>query len=342
MSTTTFNGLISLLRPATRIFIQTHNFPDQDAIATACGLQALLRHFGIEAHLCYKGSIDNMAIKHVIQKYEIEILEYSQIHDMNFDDKIVLVDGQKFNANMTDLPGDEIACIDHHPDNNKCGYSYVDIRNCGACSSIITQYFIDAGIGMDEKTATLLLYGLQMDTDNMRRGVTEIDIEAFRYLFPLADASMLSSLAGQAMREQDLRAFGKAIESISIKNRLGLVLIPFACEDYLIAQVADFVMQLSEVDTAIVYSKRPDGLKFSARTALPYVHCGHLLNECLAAEGGNGGGHPHMAGGFLKSDNIPSLYDEAMSWEARKENAKNFRDHLADKFSAFIDKGRSS
>lgn len=319
-----------------RVFIQTHNFPDPDAIASASGLQALLRHYGIDASLCYKGSIDSIGIKRVIEEYGVPILEYGQIPDMTFDDKIILVDGQKFNANMTDLPGDEVACVDHHPHNSKCEYAYADIRPCGACSSIIARYFRQSGAALDEKTATLLLYGLQMDTDYMRRGVTELDIDAFRELFPLADKAMLRQLAGQAMRERDLRAFGKAIETIRIKDGLALARIPFACEDHLIAQVADFVLQLSEVDTAVVYSKRPDGIKFSARTVLPEAHCGNLLNNCLGAEGGGGGGHPHMAVGFLPREKVPTLYDQGVSWEDSKANAEGFRDHLAERIGAFI------
>ena len=38
-----------------RVFIQTHNFPDPDAIACAYGLSELLKAKGIDAEICYKG-----------------------------------------------------------------------------------------------------------------------------------------------------------------------------------------------------------------------------------------------------------------------------------------------
>ena len=40
------------------VFIQTHNYPDQDALASAQGLKILLEHFGKQAIICYKGQID--------------------------------------------------------------------------------------------------------------------------------------------------------------------------------------------------------------------------------------------------------------------------------------------
>ena len=36
------------------VYIQTHNFPDPDAIASAFGLQELLKLRGIHATICYK------------------------------------------------------------------------------------------------------------------------------------------------------------------------------------------------------------------------------------------------------------------------------------------------
>lgn len=329
---------LTKLLTGSRVFIQSHNFPDQDAVASAYGLQCILRHFGIESNLCYAGSIDNMGIQLIMKEYDIQIQEYAQIKGMTFDDKIILVDGQKFNANMTDLPGGEIACIDHHPTNDKCEYAYRDIRICGACSSIITEYFRLWNVPISKEAATLLLYGLRMDTANFSRGVTELDIKAFEYLFPLADGNMLKKLAGRNLLKEDLRAFGSAIENVALRDGLGVVHIPFKCDDYLIAQIADFILTLAEVDTAVVYSKRDNGLKFSARTLLPYVHCGNMLLSVLKEEGGSGGGHPHMAGGFIPREKLSILYDENLSWEEQKRNINDFINHLTEKFEHFLKK----
>lgn len=318
---------------APHVYIQTHDFPDPDAIGSACGIHHILKHYGINTEICYAGHVTNDALHHLINEYDISLREASEIHDMSISDKIILIDGQKLNANMTDLPGEEVACIDHHPDNEQVMLAYEDIRPCGACTSIITEYFRLLEVPLDKKTATLLLYGLQMDTDNLRRGVTSLDIEAFSYLFSLADGDMLKRLAGRTMRERDLRAFGAAIETIELTGHLAIAFIPFACDDYLIAQIADFMLALSEVDLSIVYSKRENGLKFSARTLLPDVHCGNLLKTCLGSEGGNGGGHPHMAGGFIPREKLLSLYDNNLSCDSINYNLASLQEHLIKKIN---------
>ena len=39
------------------IYIQPHNYPDPDALASAKGLQALLLHYGITSSICFSGHI---------------------------------------------------------------------------------------------------------------------------------------------------------------------------------------------------------------------------------------------------------------------------------------------
>ena len=155
--------LIVLLK-GHKTYIQTHNFPDPDAIASAYGLQYFLQQFGIDAILCYDGSIDKLSTKRMLTVFSMEILHADLLADMQESDYIVTVDGQKYNTNFTDLPGDEVACVDHHPQVRDCGYHYKDIRMAGACSSIVVSYYREMGIAIPPLVASALAYGIKMDT----------------------------------------------------------------------------------------------------------------------------------------------------------------------------------
>ena len=85
------------------IFIQTHNFPDPDAIASAYGLKVLLEKKGIGATICYKGRIDDTITAKMAQLLAIDIVEQEEITDMSAESEIILVDSQKGNANVIDL-----------------------------------------------------------------------------------------------------------------------------------------------------------------------------------------------------------------------------------------------
>ena len=52
-----------------KIYIQTHNFPDPDAISTAYGLQAFLKAYNIDSTICYDGKIDQLSTSRMLENF---------------------------------------------------------------------------------------------------------------------------------------------------------------------------------------------------------------------------------------------------------------------------------
>ena len=289
------------------VYIQTHNFPDPDAIASAYGLQKLLALHGVESRLCYDGRIDKLSASKMLDSFQIRMLPYERLlPHMRESDRIICVDSQKHGGNVTDFIGDEVACIDHHPTFVPVEYRYQDIRITGACATLIAEYYALSGSEPDRDTATALLYGLKMDTLQFTRGVTELDIQMFAFLFPRCDQEKLADLERNNMEFTDLKAYGAVIESIELYDKVGFSCIPFSCPDALIAILSDFILALVEVEVAVVFSFRTDGIKLSVRSEDPAVHAGDLLHEAVK-EIGSGGGHASMGGGMIPRDRLPEL-----------------------------------
>ena len=289
------------------VYIQTHNFPDPDAIASAFGLQKLLGAYGVESRLCYDGKIDKLSASKMLSTFRMEMSPYeSLIADMKETDRIICVDTQKHAGNVTDFIGDEVACIDHHPTFVPVEYKYQDIRMTGACATLIAEYYALSGIAPGRDVATALLYGLKMDTLNLARNVTALDIEMLGYLFPYCDPDTLADLERNNMEFTDLKAYGAAIENIELYDKVGISYVLFTCPAALVAILSDFILALVEVEVAIVASFREDGIKLSVRSEDPEVHAGNLLHKALLGIG-NGGGHATMGGGFISRERVPEL-----------------------------------
>lgn len=296
-----FNQLAALCL-GKHIYIQTHNFPDPDAIASVFGLQRLLALRGIPSTLCYDGRIDKLSAYKMLKAFRIEMFPYEQLRpNMTEEDYVICVDAQKHSGNITDFIGNEVACIDHHPTFVPVSYRYQDIRLTGACATLIAQYYQQLSCKPDKQTATALLYGLKMDTLQFTRGVTDLDIEMFAFLFPLCDQKTLTWLERNNMEFSDLKAYGAAIENIELYDKVGLSCIPFPCPDALIAIISDFILALQEVEVAVIFSCREDGIKFSVRSEHTSIHAGHLVHEALRGYG-DGGGHATMAGGMIRKE----------------------------------------
>lgn len=281
------------------VFIQTHNFPDPDAISSAYGLKILLDTYGVKSTICYKGKIDRYSMMRFIEYLDTPIVNMDELSYMKGSDEIILVDGQKGNSNLVDLIGNEVICIDHHPTFEKVNYRYSDIRpEIGACASIIASYFFDNDITVDEKTATALIYGIKVDTANLSRGVSKLDLDMFYKLYWLSDREVLGKLERSEIQFDDLKAYANAIRSIKIFDNISFAHTGKDCPEPLIASISDFMLAMSEIDCSIVYSIRKDGIKLSIRSCDASIDSGTLTNRALKGIG-TGGGHATMAGGFV-------------------------------------------
>ena len=282
------------------VYIQMHNFPDPDAIASAFGLQELLKYCGIESTICYKGTIERYSTERMRQMLRIKLENIENLSDrLTEDDEVILVDAQKGNSNIINIKGDEIICIDHHPTFEKYEYRFADIRpEVGACASIIAQYFIENNIPMNKRIATALTFGIRMDTKNLSRGVSKLDMEMLYQMFDWCDQDMIHSLENSNLYFEDLMAYSRAISSIQVYANISFADTGKDCPEGLIASVSDFMLALVEVTFSIVYSRKRDGIKLSVRSEWPELDAGKIISRALDGIG-NGGGHAAMAGGFV-------------------------------------------
>lgn len=286
------------------VYIQTHNYPDQDALASSLGLQILLKEKNIQSTICYTGQIDKYNTQKMVELLPMSILNNEEF-TMEEEDEIILIDSQQGNRNVNNFPGKIIACIDHHPMQEVKNYLFYDIRShIGACATIIGEYFQENQILISKDTATALVYGIKMDTANLTRKVTEKDVEIFSMLYKLADKNKLHKIESSSLRKEDLRAYQEAITNLKIYGRIGIAKIGNDYSEALLGSVSDFLLTLAEIDITLVYSYRMGGLKFSVRSATPKVDAGILIKNALMNVG-DGGGHITMAAGF-----IPGLHTE--------------------------------
>ncbi len=223
---------------------------------------------------------------------------------MTPEDYIITVDSQKGNANIRDLIGDVGACIDHHPIFCEVDdYKYKDIRIVGSCATIIADYYRHYDIDMPESVATALLYGLKCDTRDFTRGVTQLDVEIYAYLFSRSNAQQIRYFQSGEIHYDELNSFADSMRKIDIFDGVAFAFLNFNCADAFIATVSDFILDIDAVNFAIVYTRRGNGFKFSVRSEFDELDAGQIVSEALAGLG-SGGGHRSMAGGFAEESKV--------------------------------------
>jgi nanoRNase/pAp phosphatase (c-di-AMP/oligoRNAs hydrolase) len=298
-----FKELLSVIDKERKLYVQMHRPPDPDCLATAAVLSDMLRSVGYYPQIVYTGLISKPETMELIDNIGIKIIRLDTESNRNLiapDDQIIVVDCQKENSNVTRLPGEYIACIDHHPDLASSGYAYSDIRpEYGACSSLIFEYAQEYGYEINPVQAALMIYGIRIDTDDLSRRKYLLDIDIFCALYKIANLDILSNIGRNSIRPEDISTTIVAYENLTIKNN---VAYSFAGDDKAkesLAELADKLISLADVSFVVVYSKCFNGYNFSIRSQVLAMHAGKIAKYAFANANGDGGGHMYMAGGII-------------------------------------------
>src|SRR6185369_1777273 len=211
---------------------------------------------------------------------------------------VALVDTQPGRINNS-LPRDVLPAvvIDHHPAYGDYGrVPFVDLRDeYGATSTILTEYVREARIEIESKLATALFYGISAETQDLGREATPADIAAAQFLYPYTNKRRLAKIENARVPRVYFRAFHEAIERAVIYDRVVVSILPEVQYPDMVAEVADFLLRLDEVEWACAIGGFGDNLHVSLRTTERDVNAGDVLQGVLGNE--SAGGHDMTAGG---------------------------------------------
>ena len=322
-----FFTFLERLRSLPGVVIQAHDFPDHDAIASAFALGHLLSTQGINTRLVYNGIVDRISLQKMISALSIPITHASEA-GLTDDDKIITVDGCVGEKNVTDLPGDEIAVIDHHEVKAPPGLWFSDIRpEYGATETIIYEYYQAAGEIMPREIAAALQIGLAIDTANLTRGFVAADLQAFEYFHTIADQELVGRICRNSMQHSELIYYQKMLAVLDRQDNIAFAWLKEGCPKNMLGVLGDFVLALDEVDVVILAATSGESIHLSLRSESPDVNVSTLVKGVLVQNNiGFGGGHSHMAGGILDIEKLNNSTLSANLFELFLARIRRFND----------------
>ncbi|HTM02173.1 MAG TPA: DHH family phosphoesterase [Vicinamibacterales bacterium] len=277
---------------ADRILILLHNDPDPDALASGLALRNVLRRTKQTAVIAALQGVtrpENQRMMNLLDIH-VEIIKPDQISGF---DRIAMVDVQPhYFAGVIDRVD---LVIDHHPE--QTGYSAVfkDIRaDYGSTSTIMTEHLRAVDANISERTATAMLYAIKSDTLFFNRQANRVDIEAFSYLYPLADAALIKKMEGAEITTDRLDYVLKARQNGRLQEQVFCAFLGTSPREDFIPYVADFYLQLESVRWTIVAGIVNDSLVMSVRNLGYSKNAGEFVRKHFS-DVGSAGGHRSMA-----------------------------------------------
>ena len=298
---------------AESILILLQDDPDPDAIASGLALRQVLGRNKQTAPLGSFGRVTRPENIAMVKLLEIEIEKITKHTIKNFD-SVAVVDLQP--PHLSNPPAKIDLVIDHHPEQFTYTSRLKDIRpGYGATSTILLEYLLCTNSSIGTRLATAMLYGIKSDTFALSREVNEWDVQAFSYLYPLANQNLMRRIERPELPPAALDALSLALKNRRVIDKVAFVNLGRVERDDLIPQMADFSLSFEGIEWAFVSGVYESNYIISVRNVGYVRAAGRVLKEAFG-DVGSAGGHASMAKAIIP------LAEFNRTWEIDSRNIR--------------------
>ncbi len=301
------NGIKERISSCENCLILGHRFSDYDAMGTAIGIFAMVKHFGKDVSIVYDH--ENSLCEKLVRKYVSEtgntpfVDRKTAMQKLTDDTLVFLVDTHR--ASYCEAPdvvntAKNVIIIDHHRKAvdhlSKAVISHIN-ANASSASEMLTEllpYMSDKSV-ISASEADALLSGIMLDTKNfvLRSGVSTF--EAASYLKALgADSVKVKKLFSTTAEEHKIKSEIVASAFIYRDCAISVADVKNCDVRIVTSQAADELLNITGVKASFVLFRTGDIYNISARSL-------GEINVQLVMEKLGGGGHLTMAASQINS-----------------------------------------
>ncbi|MBU5349569.1 DHH family phosphoesterase [Paenibacillus lautus] len=313
------HALRDLMQESDKVIIMGHKLPDMDVVGAAIGVLKAAQMYKVEAYIVMEGM--NPSISRLMEEVRKDealmnrfISTEQAMQIMTEHTLLVVVDTHK--ASMTMEPrlvhrASRVVVMDHHRRGeefiNDAVLIYLEPYASSTCELVteVLQY-IHERVSLTPVEATALLAGITVDTKHFALHTGSRTFEAAGFLRRHgADTMMI-----QRVLKEDLTEFIAKAEIVKhakmVYDHIAIAVSKSGepMPQLLIAQVADMLLNMTDVQASFVISERTDGkIGISARSM-------GKMNVQMIMERLGGGGH--LTNAAVQLDTTPEKAEEKL------------------------------
>ncbi len=299
------DDMLAWVRGRGKIIIVVHDNPDPDCLASALALRHLfIMKLNKDAVIAFSGMIARSENLAMAKELEIPLTPLG-IVDLKEYQVVCMLDTQPGTGNNSLPPQTKVDIIvDHHPLRELSKQSkWVDVReDYGGTATILYEYLLSQEVNIGTKLATALFYAIKSETQDLGREANRPDRDAYLRLFPLTNKKLLYEITHPKLPKEYFLTINTAVEHTRIYGKVLITNLGNIVFPELVAEMADFLIRLEEVDTALCMGQYADEMILSMRTIRHDLNAGEIIKRLVLGIG-TAGGHGMMAGG--KIDGVP-------------------------------------
>jgi len=292
---------------ADRVLILLHNEPDPDALGAGLALRNVLRRTRTTAIIGAFQGITRPENLRMADLLDIQ-LETVTPDELPTFDRIATVDVQPHYFGGL-LPRVDLV-VDHHPE--QLGYTAVfkDIRaDYGSTCTILTEHLRAVDVNISERTATAMLYAIKSDTLFFARQTNRVDLEAFTFLYPLADPALIRKMEGAEITMERLEYVTRALAAGRLRRQVFAAYLGETSREDFVPYIADFLLQVEDVKWTVVAGLIGGQFVICVRNLGYSRNAGEFVKAAFG-DIGSAGGHRAMAKAVVPGDKFRAKFGD--------------------------------
>lgn len=309
-----FEKLNELMREYDNFIIMGHKDPDLDSLGSSLGLYEVIESFNKKAYLFLNiNHLEeyNSNINQAMEKMEKNVVCVNKHTYSKIIGKTLLIITDVHSINRLEysklVSKFDLIILDHHIKSKdyikNSKFMYID-SNLSSMSEIITFYCEYNNIDLDNVIATILLAGIEIDTNGFNLKTTSRTYEAASTLMEMGADSILKQELLKETKEEYLKRANFIGNSFMLNSDIAMCIINNITTSIELASVAEELLTFEDVKASITIGRLEKNLiGVSARSL------GDIDVEVIMKSLG-GGGHSSNAAAQVKDKTIKEVKDE--------------------------------
>ena len=304
-----FKKLTDLINKYDRFLIATHKDPDFDGMGSAIAMQQILNSFEKENYIVIDDKNLNTSMQKKFkmlseQKILLNTIETNKALKLISSNTVVIILDTHRKERLEEprlVDNANVIILDHHikaRDYIKETLLSHIIASFSSTAEIMTEYLKYLKIEIPEPVATILMVGIEIDTNHFRGEINAETYEAVAFLARAGINNIIRQELLQEPKEEYLKRQKVIENSFIVKDNIHIGVVEDICEAKDLALIAEDMIKFKNVEAVFVIGK------ISKQDAGVSTRSVGRINVKRIMESIGGGGHMYKAAARLKDTSL--------------------------------------
>ena len=306
-----FEKLNEIINGYDSFIVTGHKDPDLDSLGSCLGLCEIIESFNKKVYLFIDNKhleIYNSNINEAFERMERDIVCVNEKTYKKIKGKTLLIITDTHIKERLECPeivdNFDTVVLDHHIKSKKyikdTKFLYID-SNLSSMSELITYYAEYVNIDLDNVIATILLAGIEIDTNGFNLKTTSRTYEAASTLMEMGADSILKQELLKESKEDYLKRATYIGSSFMINENIAMCVINKLVTTKELAETAEELLNFEDVDASFVIGKLEEDLIGVSARSLGDIDVSETMKKL------GGGGHSSNAATQIKDKTIKEV-----------------------------------